>query len=34
MNNKSDARMYLNKVIDINSGSDAAQIAGELLKKL
>ena len=34
MNNKKDARMYLNKVIEINSSSDAAEIAGELLKKM
>ena len=33
MNNKEDARKYLNKVIEINSSSDAAEIAGELLKK-
>ena len=34
MDNQDDAKMYLNKVIEINSSSDAAEIAGELLKKL
>ena len=34
MNNKEDARKYLNKVIEINSSNDASEIAGELLKKL
>ena len=34
LNNDDDAKMYLKKVIEINSSSDAGQIAGELLKKL
>ena len=34
MNKKEEAKMYLNKVIEINSSNDASKIAGDLLKKL